>query len=135
MWRGAAGLCCDERRRVLLVLQGGPGERRTWAVPAGGLLAGESFEACCVREVREETGYEVAVGRELIVKTSSPTNAKGRFELRVFAAEVVGGALAIHDPDRVIHAVGWFAADQVRGRHFGFPEDRDFVLRYLGARA
>lgn len=28
-----------------------------WMIPGGGLEDGESEEACCIREVREETGF------------------------------------------------------------------------------
>ena len=30
-----------------------------WAVPSGGIEEGESPEECCIREVKEETGYDV----------------------------------------------------------------------------
>ena len=38
-----------------------------WMLPGGGLEAGETPEACCIREVREETGYLVEPIEELFV--------------------------------------------------------------------
>lgn len=35
--------------------------------PGGGIEQGESIEECCVRELREETGYEVRILRPLVV--------------------------------------------------------------------
>ncbi len=35
--------------------------------PGGGLESGETLEECCVRELREETGYEVKPVKPLIV--------------------------------------------------------------------
>jgi len=37
----------------------GPHEPGTWGLPGGHLEYGESFEQCCTREVREETGLEI----------------------------------------------------------------------------
>lgn len=52
----------NKRREVLLVLRKGtkvhPGK---WAIPGGGINCGETVEQAIVREVREETGYEVEV--------------------------------------------------------------------------
>lgn len=51
-----------------MVLQGRPDEDRRWSVPSGGIEGHETPEECCVREVREETGYDAEVIRELGVK-------------------------------------------------------------------
>ena len=69
---GAAGLCVDDRGRALLVLQGKPAEGVGWAIPGGGTVPEESLEACCAREVWEETGYRVSARGRVHVKTRSP---------------------------------------------------------------
>jgi len=61
-WKGAAGICLNENNEVLMVLQGAPGEEKTWTVPSGTVEEGETFEECCVREFFEETGLKVKVG-------------------------------------------------------------------------
>ena len=129
---GAAGICVDAQGRVLLAPQGGPEERRAWAVPGGGVREGEMMPDCCVREVWEETGYRVAVRRSLGVKTSSPAEPGRRFELHIFEVEPIGDAVALQDPDGFIHAVGWFRRGQLRDLDFAFPEDRDLILGLLG---
>ena len=40
---------------------------RAWSLPGGMLEYGEALEACLIREVREETGLDVAVERLLYV--------------------------------------------------------------------
>ena len=40
---------------------------RSWSLPGGTLETGETLEACVIREMKEETGLEVAVDRLLYV--------------------------------------------------------------------
>jgi ADP-ribose pyrophosphatase YjhB (NUDIX family) len=50
----------DEARRVLLIHKT---DNDLWALPGGGHEIGESIAETVVREVEEETGYDVAVER------------------------------------------------------------------------
>ena len=38
-----------------------------YLIPGGGLEENESLEECCKREIREETGYEISVGKQLYI--------------------------------------------------------------------
>src|SRR3954469_11583996 len=57
-------LILDPQGRVLLfrfVHKNGPlAGQDFWATPGGGLEPGEGFEAAAIRELREETGIEIA---------------------------------------------------------------------------
>lgn len=61
-----AGLVIEDDS-VLLVKHAGYG-REWWVPPGGGLEGSESFEECVVREVREETGFDVEPRRLAYVK-------------------------------------------------------------------
>lgn len=61
---GAGLLCRDADDRVLLVQ---PTYKPTWEVPGGVVEAGESPAACVAREVREELGLDLPIGRLLVV--------------------------------------------------------------------
>lgn len=79
-----------------------------WALPGGGIEAGESAAQAAVREVREETGIEVRLTR-LVGVYSRPGWIRGGDHALVFAAEEVGGALK-PQPEEAL-AVGYFAVD------------------------
>ncbi len=62
---------CQRDRAVLLtrVSRDGPGGG-LWTLPGGGLDFGEAPASGAVREVREETGYEVALGALLGIRSA-----------------------------------------------------------------
>ena len=61
---GAGLICRDADGRVVFVQ---PTYKPTWEIPGGFVEAGESPAASIAREVREELGVEVPVGRLLVV--------------------------------------------------------------------
>ncbi|WP_430646685.1 NUDIX hydrolase [Agromyces sp. GXS1127] len=92
----AGAVITDAEGRVLLVRRGAPPQRGRWSVPGGQLEPGETFADGAAREVLEETGLRVDVGRELW-SLRMPTGDGREFEIRDFAATVLGGALAAAD--------------------------------------
>jgi 8-oxo-dGTP diphosphatase len=57
---GAGCLFCDELGRVLLVK---PVYKDPWEIPGGGVEANESPLVACIREVREELGFDLRTAR------------------------------------------------------------------------
>jgi ADP-ribose pyrophosphatase YjhB (NUDIX family) len=57
---GSGALIRDPEGRVLLVE---PTYKATWEVPGGVVESDESPRGACARELREELGLEIAVGR------------------------------------------------------------------------
>ena len=87
----AGAVIRDGDGRLLLVQRGRPPSAGMWSVPGGRVESGESPGQAAAREVREETGLDVAVG-ELLA-----TVEIGEFLVHDFAAEVVGGRLRAGD--------------------------------------
>lgn len=52
----------NDKKEVLLVTDN---EKKIWAFPKGHAEAGESLEQAALREVKEETGYDVEIIRRL----------------------------------------------------------------------
>ncbi|WP_343033691.1 NUDIX hydrolase [Virgibacillus ihumii] len=99
-WYGAGGVCVKDGK-VLMVLQGTTEEPKRWSVPSGGLETEETFEECCIREIKEETGYDVEIIQPLFKKD-------GQFsEAHYFEVKITGGKPTIQDPDEVIYDIDW----------------------------
>jgi len=87
----------DGSGRLLLIKRGHEPGKGLWSIPGGRIEAGESDAAALVREVREETGLVVAPGR-LIGSVLRPSGSGDSvFDIRDYAASVIGGALVAGD--------------------------------------
>ncbi|WFE57584.1 NUDIX hydrolase [Micromonospora sp. WMMD712] len=81
--RVAAGaLFFDDEGRVLLVR---PSYKNHWDIPGGYVEPGESPRAACMREIQEELGLALRVGRMLVVDWA-PAETEGDKVLFIFDA-------------------------------------------------
>jgi ADP-ribose pyrophosphatase YjhB (NUDIX family) len=128
-WVGSAGICINDNGLILMVLQGKPDEKKVWSVPSGGLEKNESIEECCVREIREETGYEVKILKPLFIKEGM--SYKISVEVHYFEVVVIGGQAQIQDPDQLIYEIAWKSVDEISDLELSFPEDRDVLINMI----
>ncbi|MFO7273770.1 MAG: NUDIX hydrolase [Bacillota bacterium] len=87
--------------RVLLVQRATPPLQGYWGLPGGRVELGETVQEALLREVREETGLEVAVERYLGYMDAIDRDEAGRvrfhYVVHYFAARPAGGTLAAAD--------------------------------------
>lgn len=103
----------DAQDRVLLALWNEVTKRK-WTMPGGGVELHESVEQAAVREVREETGYDIELGRLLGVHSfvmpphqRVNTSSRPLKSVRVvFEAVIVGGELR-HERDGTTDEARW----------------------------
>ncbi|QFT87583.1 Diadenosine hexaphosphate hydrolase [Bacillus sp. THAF10] len=128
-WQGSAGVCVNTKGQVLMVLQGLPEEKKAWTIPSGGKEDNETFEECCIREIREETGYDTRIIQPLFSKKSVIYGIN--VEVQYFEVEITGGEAKIQDPDNLIHKIAWKSANEISKLELSFPEDREFLIQTI----
>ena len=105
--------------QVLLIRRGKPPGVGLWTVPGGGVEIGETLAAACAREVKEETGLEVKVGKlvEVVERVSKDEGGEILYHYIIldFLAEVVGGMLQA-------------GSDVSDARFFAWPELKSLTL-------
>ncbi|WP_327376583.1 NUDIX hydrolase [Streptomyces sp. NBC_01216] len=105
-----------EDGKVLLLNQDTDGPR-TWSLPGGKVEDGETLEDALVREMREETGVEVEVGRLLYLCDNTGAHVVHiTFEARLVGGQI--GAVTEGADTRPIRGVEFVALDDLPARGF-----------------
>lgn len=104
----------DDEGRVLLIKKTDNG---LWALPGGGHEPGETIADTVVREVKEETGYDVEVTRVVGLYTNprhvmayDDGEVRQQFSI-CFGASLTGGSAT---PSPESREVEWIAPDRIR---------------------
>jgi 8-oxo-dGTP diphosphatase len=115
----AYAVVVDDQERVLLALWNEAAEPQ-WTMPGGGVDLEEQAAAGAVRELREETGYDVELGRLLGVDSYVIPPERRRIATTrplkavrvVYEARVVGGELT-REVDGTTDEARWIPLDEV----------------------
>jgi 8-oxo-dGTP pyrophosphatase MutT (NUDIX family) len=103
----------DQDRVLLLLALDFPSGKTFWLFPGGGILEGETPEACVQREVFEETSLQVEVQRLILDVEDIPESAYYRLHTYLCAVRE-GKAMPGIEPEvdlpgqNTIQEVGWF---------------------------
>ncbi len=98
-------------RRILLVKRGAHPAKGYWSIPGGKLQGGERLTEAVARELLEETGLQVRVGRLVEVYERLPREAsEPHYVIVDFLCDTIGGSLCAGDD---AEEAGWFAVDNL----------------------
>ena len=102
--------------RVLIVRRGRPPAHGLYTLPGGAVELGETLEEAVIREVREETGLEIAPVDLVGFRQAIARDAEGRIErhfvILPFAARWVQGEISLNEELAEAH---WLAPAGVAG--------------------
>lgn len=104
-------------------------------LPKGGIEPGETFEQCAIREVQEETGYQVAIlpGDPVIVEAVKTRRMPAlHLTIRFYLASVVQGSPEQRSDRDLVTRVDWVPVQEAANR-MRFPEEKE-ALRLCLAR-
>lgn len=112
---GSSAVVVDDEGRILLQRRSDSGN---WALPGGAMDIGETLAESAIREVKEETGFDVRIER-IVGIYSDPghvfayADGEVRQEFSIcLAATIVGGSLAVSHESTDVR---FFTFDEVPG--------------------
>lgn len=112
------GALIVENHRILLVQRGREPLKGYWSLPGGVVETGERLETALRREVREETGLEIA-GLHLIevferLINDSDGQTEYHYVLMDYVCHPAGGTLCAGDDAADVR---WFAPEEIEALH------------------
>jgi 8-oxo-dGTP diphosphatase len=122
----ASAVILDAEGRILLVQRGREPGRGLWSVPGGKAEPGETLAEAAAREVLEETGLRVEVGRELW-SLRIPAGDGRTYDVHDFEARLLGGELR---PDDDAADARWVTPEELR--LLPLTDDLDVYLAEAG---
>ncbi len=127
MWTGGVRVAViDEKGRVLLVRHHYEEEGRdVWMLPGGTIEEGETSGDAVIREVLEETGLIVSVGR--LLWHVEEAGDRGQRFVNFFTANVIGGKPELgEDPElgdgQVLDNIAFFTREELHGIEYLYPD-------------
>jgi 8-oxo-dGTP pyrophosphatase MutT (NUDIX family) len=124
MWTGGVRIIiADDEGRVLLVRQHHEG-KDIWMAPGGGIEDGENSRDAAIREVLEETGLIIHVGR--LLWHVEEVSERGQRFVNFFLGKIIGGQPELgSDPelgeDQVLDELKFFSKEEVDGLEHVYP--------------
>jgi ADP-ribose pyrophosphatase YjhB (NUDIX family) len=128
MWTGGVRVAvANEDGKLLLVRHHYAAEGKdVWMLPGGAIEEGETSRDSAIREVLEETGLVIHVGR-LLWHVEEVSETRGQRFVNFFAASVIGGQPELgEDPElgdaQVLDRIGFFAREELAALGDLYPD-------------
>lgn len=127
LWNGASAIIIKDNCVLMIRTI----DSNSWSIPSGGVEDGETLEEACIREVAEETGYEVKIVKALHTKKTIIKEYK--VTTQYFLCEITGGDIQYKDPDEEIEEISWMNNSEVSKLIYTYPEDQEVIEQLLSS--
>lgn len=104
----ASAVVMDKENRILLQKRR---DNNLWSLPGGGMDIGESIEETIIREVKEETGFDVEVIKCIGIYTDphhviaySDGEIRQQFSI-CFACKIIGGSMKVSSESKEVEFI------------------------------
>lgn len=112
--RAAAGALVTDAEDGVLIVE--PAYKAHWEVPGGIVEKGEPPAVACARELREELGVELRVGRLLVIEHQSEPDPRGDSIMFIYDAGALGSDVRVKLPPGELKSFGFFAREELARR-------------------
>jgi 8-oxo-dGTP diphosphatase len=92
--RVGVGAITIHEGRILLVKRGVEPSRGLWAIPGGTLNLGETLQECAAREILEETGITIKIGKCIYVFDFFERDDSGKIKFHFVVVDFAGQYLS-----------------------------------------
>ena len=127
MWVGGVRVVVVNDKKEILMVKQHHENRDIWMVPGGGIEAGENSIQASVREVKEETGLDIAV-TGMAWHMEEVSEARGQRFVNYMVGKVEGGQLNLgRDPEldddkQVLREVAFMSKEEIDELENVFPD-------------
>jgi len=119
--------------KILLIRRANEPGKGLWSIPGGLVEVGETLRDAVAREVEEETGMKIEVGKLIDVVENIVRDEDGRVKFHYilvdFEAKPITGKMDIHPSPEALEA-RWFTPEEIRG--IPITNTAKLLLRKLG---
>ncbi|SFS76095.1 8-oxo-dGTP diphosphatase [Paenibacillus sp. BC26] len=110
-----ASALIEDNSGNILIVKNKKGDSFYWGLPGGAVERGETLEQAVIREVKEETGFNIVVTGLNSVREMYFSETEHHAVIVTFIAKVVSGTIDIlNDPDNDIAEVKWANIETVK---------------------
>ncbi|MFP7736861.1 NUDIX hydrolase [Priestia aryabhattai] len=125
---GFAIICLNDKDELLMVSQEKTNTPKRWSVPSGAIEGHERLEDCCVREVWNQTGYQVEIVKKIHANRTTTYNVD--VHMTYFEVKVLAGEKKV----QIVDSYCWQPISKINHLNMLFEDEREVVLNYIKKR-